>query len=129
MIQNDDIALREALEPHWFRIEARHWSVADEWGDHSYTSSEVIVRQISVLKHTPKGAWLGAKPGEFGMPKKLVLREYQHRGRAFAAPTLEQAKEDFRKRKQFRIDRLQAQINRAEREIALLDEGSPRLLG
>jgi hypothetical protein len=33
------------------------------------------------------------------------------------------AKEDFRKRKQFRIDRLQSQINRAQQEIDMLGEG------
>ena len=115
-MSQDDIALRECLEPHWFRVEARHYSHADEYGDHSYTSSELKIELIKVVRHTPKGAWLLQGFSN----KRFVLRDYQHRARAYAAPTLEMAKEDFRKRKQYRIDRLQAQIHRAEREIALL---------
>lgn len=126
MSQNpDDLALKEMLEPHWFRIEARHYSVADDYGDHSYTSSELIVIEIPVIKHTPKGAWLMISPSR----KKFVLRDYQHRGRAYAAPALAQAKEDFRKRKQFYINCLQSQINRAQREIDMLTTTHPRLIG
>lgn len=124
----DELELRTFTEPHWFRVEARHWSVADEWGEHSYTSADLVVRRILVLRHTPKGAWLGPGPGQMGEPKRLVMRDYFHRGRAYAAPTLAQAREDFRKRKQYRISCLQHQINIAQREIDLLDRGELRSL-
>lgn len=120
MSDQDDIALRECLEPVWFRVEAQHWANVDDWGYVSSRHSALKIIEIPVLKHTPKGAWIGARPGEIGMAKKLVLREYQHRARAYAAPTLDQAKEDFRKRKLYRIACLQAEIQRAEREIQLL---------
>ena len=119
-MSQDDLALRECLEPVWFRVEARHHATVNDWGDVDGHYADLKIIEITVLKHTPKGAWIGARPGEFGMAKKLVLREYTHRARAFAAPTLDQAKEDFRKRKLYRIARLQAQIHQAEREIQLL---------
>ena len=115
---NDDLALRECLEMSWFRVEARSWAVFDEWGDASDDSySELVYRRIPVVKHTPKGAWLRTGSRD----KRLVLREYQHRARAFAAPTLEQAKEDFRLRKQYHIACLKGRIARAEADLKLLD--------
>lgn len=100
---DDELDLRELLEPHWFRIHARWW----EGG-----SAELICETVQILKHTPKGVRV------YG--GKLVLRDYVHRGRAYAAPTVEQAEEDFRKRKLWQIGRLKSKLNQAEAELALL---------
>ena len=103
----------------WFRVEARHHADVDDWGDVIGSHSYLQVIEYDVVKETPKGVWL-QRPF---MAKKFVLREILHRGRAFAAPTEDQAREDFRLRKQFRINRLQSQINQAQREIDLLSTG------
>lgn len=109
MSWEDDLQLREMVEPHWFRVEA----------ENSYEDgARLVVEQIPVLKHTPKGAWVHGRRGE----RRLVLREYLYRGRAFAAPTRHQALEDFRLRKRFQIARLQAELNWAKRQLELLDE-------
>lgn len=103
----------------WYRVEAKTYATVDDWGDVVGSYSYLQVTGYMVDKETPKGVWL-TRPW---MSRKFVLREMLHRGRAFAAPTEEQAREDFRLRKQFHIWRLQTQINRAEREIALLNSG------
>lgn len=99
----------------WHRIEVTTHGHVDEWGDVVGSSDYERHTTFEVVKTTPKGAQLNA----WGQ-RKFVLREMQHRGRAFAAPTLEQAREDFIARKTFRINRLQAQINRETRYIELI---------
>lgn len=42
----------------WYRCEVKHYSVADEWGDHAYSSSEVVWTKYAVIAETPKGVWL-----------------------------------------------------------------------
>lgn len=118
----DELAQRMIDEPIWFRVEAASYAITDDWGDVVGSHRYLTVRKLKVMKHTPKGAWLSN--GFFVEQRKFVLRDVQHRGRLFAAPTLDQAKEDFRLRKQFRIDRLQSQINRALKEIELLNSST-----
>lgn len=120
--EKDELELRAALEPCWFRIEARYWSVSDEWGQH--TNSGIVLIRIPVAKHTPKGAWLGK-----GVKPRFVLREYEHRGRAYAAPTEQQAIADFQRRKAFQIRMHEKQISRATLELDLLNRGRIRALG
>jgi hypothetical protein len=101
MRDEDDLELRAVLEPHWFRVEA--------------SREQLRVSRFSVVRHTPKGAWL---KGYFG--EKFVLRNVEHRGRLFAAPTHKQAEEDFRLRKLFRIRMLEVQLDRTQRDLDLL---------
>jgi len=108
----------------WHRIEVQHHATVNDFGEVDGRWSTVRQRQFEVIKLTPKGAWL--RTGLSG--KKFVLREMQHRGRAFAAPTVEQAADDFRARKAFHINRLQAQINRANKELALVESYYPSAL-
>lgn len=115
-----DADLLLMLEPHWFRIESRHSASVDEYGDITSRYSDLLEQKFTIVKHTPKGAWL--EVGFTGGPAKFVLRDMQHRARAFAAPTQQQAREDFRLRKLYRISKLQAQILRAQREIGLLGD-------
>ena len=110
-----DLDIREALEPTWFRVEARHYVSTDEYGDIVGGSSNLQLIEYRVIRHTPRGAWL-----DNAGSSKFVLRDMQHRARAFAAPTIEQAKADFKLRKQYRIKKLEAQIHRAKVEISLL---------
>jgi hypothetical protein len=107
-------------EAVWFRVTVQHYATVNEHGDVDGHYSNVTVTQFPVLKHTPKGVWLEIPLSA----KKFVLREMLHRGRAYAAPTLEQAKQDFIARKQFERNRLESRINRIDREIALVSQGS-----
>jgi len=103
-------------ETRWFRCEVHWYATVNEHGDTDGSYSHVRVKSYEVKKHTPKGAWLiyGFRDGK----GKFVLRDMQHRARAFAAPTKEQAVRDFMLRKKYHIGRLQLQIIRAEKEMA-----------
>lgn len=108
-------------ETHWFRCVVHHFASVDEWGDVNGSYAKVDIIKCKVRKHTPKGAWLFTGFESPDIKGKFVLRDMQHRGRAYAAPTEEQAKKDFILRKQFHIDRLQAQINRATADQKLVE--------
>jgi hypothetical protein len=112
----DDIALLEFTEPHWFRVEAEH----DEY------QSRLVVIPIPILKYTPKGVWVSYRARySFKSGKRLILRNYVHRGRAYAAPTEKQARDDFRKRKEFQIRMLKAELANAQKCFDLVNEDSP----
>lgn len=113
MSKDEDVQVREFTETHWFRVTVQTYGYTNEYGDVCGSYDRVHVDELKVEKHTPKGAFLQTGFGA----RKFVRRDYVHRGRAFAAPTLEQAKEDFVKRKAFQIGCLQDKINRAERQI------------
>lgn len=113
----EELAQRLLDEPHWFRVTARHYATVNDYGEVDGRWSDLRIEKIEVVRHTPKGAWL-----RVGFKPAFLKREYRHRGRAYAAPTEAQAREDFRKRKQFRISMLQKQIDRAQQEINLLDQ-------
>lgn len=110
----DDLALLEMKEPYWFRVEAPYYEMHDK---------ALLMIRVPIIKYTPKGVWVTATSRRFDSAKKLVLRKYQHRGRAYAASTPEQAAEDFRMRKQFQIRRLQSQIQSAQADLDLLSDG------
>lgn len=108
----------DGAETRWFRCEVKWYATVNEHGDTDGTYSRVRVKSYKVKKYTPKGAWLITGFAE--ARGKFVLRDMQHRARAFAAPTKEQAVLDFMLRKKYHIGRLQLQINRAEQEMALV---------
>lgn len=108
-----DVDVREFTEPHWFRVEVHTYGYTDEYGDSAGSYDKVDIKKLEVLKHTPKGAFLNNGFGQ----RKFVLRDVQHRARAYAAPTLEMARQDFIKRKLYHISKLQDRINRANRQI------------
>lgn len=107
-------------ETHWFRCVVLHHATIDEHGDVSHRYATVHINAYEVRKITPKGAWLviGFREDR----GKFVLRNMLHRARAFAAPTPEQAMQDFLLRKQYRIDMLKSQIARAELEKSMVQE-------
>lgn len=108
-----DVDVREFTEPSWFRVEFHSYGYSDEYGNLSGSYDRIDIKELKVLKHTPKGAFLDAGFGK----RKFVLRELQHRARAYAAPTVAQAKQDFIKRKMYYVMKLQERINRANRQI------------
>ena len=113
----------------WYRCEVRHYSVADEWGDHSYSTSEVVWTKYAVLRETPKGVWLTPAPwgatnpdyARFSGPKGISRREdvfvLGSALRQQACPTKELALADAIARKERHIAGCRARLAQAERDL------------
>lgn len=98
---------------YWWRCEVRHYSIADEWGDHAYTSREVKFAPYLVIRHTPKGVWVK----EFLGGERFILgtAKLQH-----AVPTKELAITDMIARKERHIDGCEARLASAVEDLRLL---------
>ena len=94
----------------WYRAEIKHYSVADEWGDHSYTSTEISWTKYAVVRETPKGVWLNSGAFVLGKATKQL-----------ACPTKELALEDCRQRKLAHIRGCKARLARAERDLEVIN--------
>lgn len=100
----------------WYRAEIRHYSIADEWGDHSYTSTEVHWSTYSVIRTTPKGVIVW----DYGSERFI-------RGngtKQLALPTKELALEDCIKRKERHIKGCLARLRQAEEDMTVLKRAS-----
>ena len=120
-----------AFDGFWYRAEVRHYSVADEWGDHLYTSTDVVWSKFAVHHETPKGVFL------VEVPQHVKDRDH-HRGkdlrnhlfgaqfvrgtarRQRACPTRETALADCIARKTRHVDGCKARLARAEADLHLL---------
>lgn len=56
----------------WYRYEDKWYSVADEWGNHSYSTLRVELWLSTVVKVTPKGVWI--------VPGKVTVVEGEYKG-------------------------------------------------
>lgn len=122
----------------WYRCDVRHYSVADEDGDHLHTSAQLGWRKFAVLKETPKGVWLREVfPNELNPdkhygenPDRLVTGPWFIRGagkKQYALPTKELAWEDCCQRKLRHIDGCKARLRSAENDLATLHMHMPRM--
>lgn len=112
----------------WYRCEVKHYSVADEWGDHSYTSTEVVWTKYAVLRETPKGVWLTPVPassmdpdffrGEDRYFRDLVIGTSM---KQLACPTRELALADAIARKKRHVAGCEARLASAEKDLNLLE--------
>lgn len=113
----------------WYRCEVGHYSVADEWGDHAYTTSQVAWTKYAVIAETPKGAWLTDVPLGFKDPdalrgqksrmfKFLVLGTAK---RQEACPTKELALADAIARKKRHVAGCEARLQLAMEDLRLLE--------
>lgn len=121
--------MADGFDGFWYRCEVKHYSVADEWGDHSYTSTEVQWSKFAVVAETPKGVWLRWAPPFSTNPDyarcakgrrgddTLVLGKAR---RQFACPTRETALADAIVRKERHIAGCKARLAAAERDLDLL---------
>ena len=76
--------------------------------DYERSSANLCVTYYSIMKRTPKGAWLGG----FHKPKfVLITKEF---GRRFAYPTLEEAMKSYKIRKGWQKYHGEWAIKRAE---------------
>lgn len=114
----------------WYRAEIKHYSVADEWGDHSHTTTRLDVTKYAVVKATPKGVWLvpayGEKDPDYYLkmdPGCQLFSPQFVRGegtKQFACPTRETALADCLKRKERHIQGCQARLRQAEQDLFLI---------
>lgn len=112
----------------WYRLEDRRYSVADEYGDHAYTSYDVQCLEFWVIKRTPKGVWLKQK---YGPNPPTVDSDYLQRVdkrfqlleslKRFACPTLAEAIESYKARKKKQISIYTARVKSAEFYIQIAE--------
>lgn len=98
---------------YWYRCEVAHYSVADEWGDHSYTTTKVVWTSYEVHKTTAKGVFL-----------LYLFTPVFVRGKSkkqLACPTKELALQDAIVRKQYHIAGCQARLAAAHNDLRLLE--------
>jgi hypothetical protein len=111
---------------YWYRFDTVRYSNSsfNSDGDLVRVGSahvEVELRRFRVLSHTPKGAWL-----ELHYGKRLVLTGSRKR---YACPTIEEAAESFKARKQAQIRVLRSQLHTAKEGLRLIDAAAERLRG
>lgn len=119
--------LRRGQEPApevWYRVDGMLWAApADECGDASGPASpDIRVRELEVLRHTPKGVWVEGRHGR----ERFILHAATRR---YACPNLAEALESFveRKRRQERI--LLRQIEHARKQAMLAINQAVQLRG
>lgn len=121
----------------WWRCDVKHYSVADEYGEHSHTSTQVVWRKFVPIKQTPKGVWLtetslkDKEPNRWmeKPPRSHIIGPWFVLGRAtkqFALPTQLLAWEDCCQRKLRHIAGCKARLSKAESDLAYLHMKIPR---
>ena len=114
----------------WYRCEVKHYSAADEWGDHSYTSTQVEWTKYAVVAETPKGVWLTRAPWSTLDPDKYRGQKGQRLSadvfvlgtskRQEACPTKDLAIADAIARKKRHIAGCEARLRAAEHDLQAL---------
>ena len=98
----------------WYRADVRSYSVADEWGDHSYSTSNIVWQEYEFVRSTPKGVVLrGFMTGEVFILGKAKLQQ--------AMPTKELALADAIARKKRHVWGCEHRLNRAKEDLFLLE--------
>lgn len=115
----------------WYRCEVKHYSVADERGDHSYTSTQVKWSKFAVIAETPKGVWLTpcymskTDPDSYrGRKGQRVSADILVLGktiRQYACPTKEAALADAIARKKRHIAGCEARLQAATKDLQALE--------
>lgn len=114
-----------SFDGFWYRCEVKHYSVADEWGDHAYSSSEIHWTKYAVIAETPKGVWLSPVPASFKDPDVLRGKRDRYvqdfvRGQGkkqLACPTKEAALADAIERKKRHVAGCQARLRSAQNDL------------
>lgn len=100
----------------WYRLEdGRYAPPVDEWDNPMGPSTPFVrVHEYRVLSETPKGVWLETWTRADG--KRFVLRSARKR---WACPTLEEAIDSWRARKQRQLRLLERQASHVRQCLAL----------
>jgi hypothetical protein len=102
----------------WYRYEDvsyAHLSFDVNGGESYYSTLRVELRKFDVVRRTPKGVWLAVGFTD----KRWVSTTARKR---FACPTVEEARESFRARKQRQMKIHEARADRARRALRELDK-------
>ena len=95
-----------AIEDVWWSCEIAHYSVADDWGDHAFTSSAVAWQWYRVDRATPKGVWLKLPfGGQFFVQGKAIRQR--------ASPTPALALRDAIAKKERHVAGCESRLKRA----------------
>lgn len=125
---------QEVAENVAYRFEDQRYSVANEYGDHEYTSHEVKLLVFPILKYTACGFWIGLDYDVFprqprqrnpefyirtaGYRKRFVNLQANKR---YALPTVTEAHESYKARKRRQISIYEARIKGAKRHLEALE--------
>lgn len=90
-----------------YRFEDRLCSVADEYGEHAYSTTEVTLHKFEILKHTKCGIWIRDYGGAKRFINQTCTKQYAHE-------KVEDALQSFIARKE-----KQAHIYRARADTAI----------
>lgn len=112
----------------WHRFEDRRYSVADEYGEHSYTTYDVAHLQYWVVKLTPCGVQLVQRWGQSDTCSTWDRKDHWflaprfqnfNWNKKFACPTLAEAFISYEARKNREIGIYQARILAAQTYIQI----------
>ena len=107
----------EEMTEIWYRFQEQRYSVTIDAEQEIYgTRIDIIRIDYTVIKHTPKGVWLGYGHGGW---KRFVKKDATRR---FACPTIEEAKVSFIARKNKQISILQKQISQIQEALKLIEK-------
>lgn len=113
----------------WYRFEERtiatgYFGEDGDWHRTGDSSVSITVRELEVLKHTPKGVWLvDWSDGLYSTGKRFVLKEVR---KGFARPSIEAARADFVARKTRQAEIYETRARTARRAIKLAQRGEVR---
>ncbi len=119
---------RDVAENVAYRFKDQRYSVADEYGDHDYTSYEAKLLVYPIIKYTPCGYWIWTNyaiypqlPFEYNPYKDYLLGEKRfvnlQANKKFALPTIPEALESYRARKDREIAIYTARIKGAKNHL------------
>ena len=105
-------------EEYLYRFEDKEYGYLDDEGYSASQITRIVVylNRYRVIKKTPKGRWIQLY--DFSDTKKFVL---DGKGKRFAYPTIELAKESFNMRKTKQIQRCERTIRRAKIALESID--------
>lgn len=106
----------------WYRFDDIYYSRGlDEYDEpRPGYDARCVMTRFSVVRHTPKGAWIVDITGR----RRWVKRDARKR---YACPTMEEAMESFQARKRRQVSILCAQIVRVEAALAAARREYPEL--
>jgi hypothetical protein len=99
----------------YYRLEDKRFAgIVNEDGDPGPSSLRVVTYEFTLVRRTPKGAWIRPVYGEPRFVRDAAKKR-------FACPSLEEAKASFRARKRRQIRILEARLRDARRSIDIVD--------
>lgn len=115
----------ECVEPReiWYRYVDTRSAYFDSDGDWTGPGSAVIAgHEYTVIRHTPKGAWIVQSPAYKWSRQRFVRNSSRKK---YAYPTKAEAWESFTIRKQRQLQILKSQADHVADVLRLIEKGQP----